>query len=266
MSGNALSLVGVSAGYDRSTVLHDVNLTIPRGGAVALLGPNGAGKTTLLRVASGLLLPMAGSIELSGNDVTDLPPHKRRQAGLCLVPEGRGVFPNLTVRENLVVQVPRADRKAALDRVLNIFPDLSRKLGQLAGSMSGGQQQMLALARCHLRSSEVVLVDEASMGLAPLVVDEVYDALNAMRKEGCALLVVEQFVDRALALADVVYALGHGTTECLGAPDKIDREELMNRYLGGSEPSSTSTSRQSSPNNTSRNLQDVIAHHKGVQE
>lgn len=228
----ALSLANVSAGYSRSTVLRDVTLEVPAGGVVALLGPNGAGKTTLLRVAAGLLRPSAGSVEVGGEDVTRQAPYKRRRAGLCLIPEERGVFPNLTVRENLLVQVRASQRKEAMDRVLEAFPDLSDRLRQVAGSMSGGQQQMLALARCYLAESSVVLVDEASMGLAPIVVDRVYEALDAMRRNGCALLIVEQFVDRALALADVVYVLAHGDATCLGAPDDIDRAQMMDHYLG----------------------------------
>lgn len=239
----ALSLTGINAGYGSTSVLHDVDLTVARGSAIALLGPNGAGKTTLLRVASGLLRPSAGAVHLDGRDVTRWQPFKRRQAGLCLVPEGRGIFPNLTVRDNLHVQVARSRRRAAVDQALVRFPDLSSRLGQLAGSMSGGQQQMLALARCYLRNSDVVLIDEASMGLAPIAVDEVYLALSGLRDDGTALLIVEQFVDRALALADDVYVLAHGTTEYLGTPSQVDRDELMSRYLGATAGPATDQSR-----------------------
>jgi branched-chain amino acid transport system ATP-binding protein len=243
-----LDIVGVSAGFGRSVVLRDVDLVVPSGGVVALLGPNGAGKTTLLRVASGLLRPSAGSVRLGDRDVTGWKPYKRRRAGLCLVPEGRGVFPNLSVRDNLYVQVRRAERRAAVDRALATFPDLARLVGRLAGSLSGGQQQMLALARCYLRSSDIVLVDEASMGLAPLVVDEVYSALDAMRRAGRALLLVEQYVDRALALADVVYVLSHGTAVRLGAPSEIDRTDLMHRYLGATDLTDLTTPSGMPPN------------------
>lgn len=227
----ALAVRGLSASYGRGVVLRDVDLDVPAGGVVALLGPNGAGKTTLMRVAAGLLQPATGSVHLGHRNVTRWAPFKRRRSGLCLVPEGRGIFPNLSVRENLLVQVRGPERRAALDRVLTSFPDLASRLGQTAGSMSGGQQQMLALARCYLRESAVVLVDEASMGLAPLVVDEVYEALDQMRRDGCALLIVEQYVDRVLALADVVYVLEHGSAVRLGAPSDIDRDDLMDRYL-----------------------------------
>jgi branched-chain amino acid transport system ATP-binding protein len=231
----ALGLVGVDASYGRTAVLRGVDLDVPRSGVAALLGPNGAGKTTLLKVASGLLRPTAGLVRLGTRDVTGLPPYRRRRAGLCLVPEGRGVFPNLTVRDNLHVQVTRRERRVAVEQALGHFPDLAKRLDQLAGSMSGGQQQMLALARCYLRDSAIVLVDEASMGLAPLVVDELYAALASLRDDGTALLIVEQYVDRALALADVVYVLDHGVAVRLGEPSRIDRDELMSRYLGASE-------------------------------
>ncbi|MEO6472457.1 MAG: ABC transporter ATP-binding protein [Aeromicrobium sp.] len=234
-SNSALNLIGVDAGYGRTAVLRGVNLVVPQSGVVALLGPNGAGKTTLLKVASGLLSPTSGQVRLGEQDVTDLRPYRRRRAGLCLVPEGRGVFPNLTVRDNLHVQVLPRERRAAMERVLSHFPDLAGRLGQLAGSMSGGQQQMLALARCYLRNSSVVLVDEASMGLAPRVVDQLYAALAALRDAGTALLIVEQYVDRALTIADVVYVLDRGIAVRLGEPSKIDRDDLMSRYLGASE-------------------------------
>lgn len=228
----ALELRGVTAAYEGTTVLRDVDLQVRSGEVCALLGPNGAGKTTAMRVAAGLVRPRSGSVLIHGEDVTRLPSHRRRRRGLCLVPEGRGVFPSLTVRENLAVQLPRRGGREALDRTLEAFPILADRLAQRAGTMSGGQQQMLALARCYLRESSVILVDEVSMGLAPLVVDEMFEALAALRAAGCALVIVEQYVDRALALADHVVVLSRGSVVLAATPDDIDRDQLMERYLG----------------------------------
>jgi branched-chain amino acid transport system ATP-binding protein len=231
-TANALELQGVTAGYGRSTVLRDVNLDVPAGSIVALLGPNGAGKTTLLRVAAGLLRQTSGSVVVSGEAVTRRQPHERSRAGLCLIPEGRGVFPNLTVRENLLLQVPPWEKDRSVDRALDAFPILGERLGQLAGRMSGGQQQMLALSRCFLAKPTVVLLDEVSMGLAPRIIDQIFDALRRLAGNGVALLLVEQYVSRALAMADTVYLLGRGTVGFSGSPAGLDEDELMRRYTG----------------------------------
>jgi branched-chain amino acid transport system ATP-binding protein len=228
-----LKLQGISAGYGRTTVLRDVDLTVPAGKVVALLGPNGAGKTTLLRAASGLLRVGAGDVYLSGNQVTREPAHVRAKAGLCLVPEGRGIFPTLTVRENLRLQLPPwrkdgGDYQPALDA----FPILSERLGQRAGSLSGGQQQMLALSRCFLSGAKIVLLDEVSMGLAPRIIDEIFDALVTLSKNGVALVLVEQYVNRALSIADHVYLLGRGRITFSGPPTELDEAELIRRYVG----------------------------------
>jgi branched-chain amino acid transport system ATP-binding protein len=232
----ALELHHVAAGYGRTTVLHDIQLSISPGTVAALLGPNGAGKTTLLRVASGLLRPRSGLVKIAGADVTRLAPFKRRQAGLCMIPEGRGVFRALTVRENLLIQVKRSEQAAAFERALAAFPALEKRMSQAARSLSGGEQQMLALARCYLADSSVILVDEVSMGLAPIMVDRVFETLGALRGSGVSLLLVEQYVDRALELADVVYVLNQGQLHYAGTPDEVDREELMRRYLGNDGP------------------------------
>jgi branched-chain amino acid transport system ATP-binding protein len=206
---------------------------VPSGTAVALLGPNGAGKTTLLRVAAGLLSAGAGEIRLAGELVTNRRAFQRARQGLCLVPEGRGVFPNLTVRENLELQVPPWIRSGGIEPALEAFPVLAQRLRQSAGSMSGGQQQMLALARCFLADPKVALLDEVSMGLAPRVIDEIFAALATLRDRGVALVLVEQYVSRALQVADHVYLLGRGQIEFSGAPDELDEDELVRRYIGG---------------------------------
>ena len=230
-----LELGGITAGYGRTTVLREVDLTVAAGSVVALLGPNGAGKTTLLRVASGLLPSSRGEVRLLGEEVTRQPAHQRARGGLCLVPEGRGIFPNLSVRENLTLQVPPWERNSGYDAALEAFPILKDRLGQTAGSMSGGQQQMLALSRCFLSDPKVVLLDEVSMGLAPRIIDEIFDALGSIVKSGVAILLVEQYVTRALHLADHVYLLRRGQVEFSGLPSKLDEDELLRLYIGGEE-------------------------------
>jgi branched-chain amino acid transport system ATP-binding protein len=228
----ALELVGVTAGYDRATVLRDVSLTVPAGKIVALLGPNGAGKTTLLRTATGLLRPSSGTIRINGANMTRSAPNRRTRAGLCLVPEGRGVFRSLTVRENLRMQIPKWSKDVSVDGVLDVFPILRERLGQTAGTMSGGQQQMLALARSYLANPRVVLLDEVSMGLAPKVVDEIFEAIGQLAATGAALLLVEQYVNRALKLADLVVLLDRGTVAFNGAPSDLDQDDVLRGYLG----------------------------------
>ena len=234
-----LELRGVTAGYGRTKVLREIDLTVAAGSVVALLGPNGAGKTTLLRVASGLLSPACGEVRLLGDDVTRGRAHQRARRGLCLVPEGRGIFPNLSVRENLTLQIPPWRRKAGYETALEAFPVLKARLGQTAGSLSGGQQQMLALSRCFLAEPKVVLLDEVSMGLAPRVIDEIFDALVNIVKSGVAVLLVEQYVTRALHLADHVYLLGRGQVDFSGPPSQLDEDELLRLYIGGDEPAKT---------------------------
>lgn len=228
----ALRMAGVDAGYGGTQVLQAVDLEVMPGSVVALLGPNGAGKTTLLKVASGLLPPRAGRISVAGRDVTSWRPARRARAGLCLIPEGRGVFPALSVRENLRLLLSARARRSAVDEALDVFPALRDRQGQRAGSLSGGQQQMLALARAWLADPDVVLLDEVSMGLAPLVVDEIFEALGRLRDTGAALLLVEQYVDRALAMADVVYLLDRGRVTFTGPATDLDRDAVLQSYLG----------------------------------
>jgi len=228
----ALELTSVTAGYGRTVVLRDVDLAVAPGTVAALLGANGAGKTTLLRAASGLVRPVSGAIRVAGDDVTRRAAHERTRAGLCLVPEGRGVFASLTVRENLLLQIPPWVKQRSLDPALEAFPILRERLGQRAGTMSGGEQQMLALSRCFLAQPTLVLLDEVSMGLAPRVVDEIFAALATLAAGGVALLLVEQYVSRALEMADHVALLNRGQIVFTGTPQDLDHEELMRRYAG----------------------------------
>jgi branched-chain amino acid transport system ATP-binding protein len=226
-----LELRGIEAGYGGHTVLRDVSLTVEAGTVVAVLGPNGAGKTTLLRVASGLLRPSAGTVVLDGEDVTRARPYARARRGLCHIPEGRGIYPTLTVRENLVLHSRKGEEAAALDRATSAFPVLGEKLRQPAGQLSGGQQQMLSLVRAYLASPKLVLVDEASMGLAPVVVDQIFTFLAGIAAAGTALLLVEQYVSRALALAGRVYLLSKGGVVFSGTPAEIG-DDIFAHYLG----------------------------------
>jgi branched-chain amino acid transport system ATP-binding protein len=230
-----LRVSSITAGYGRSTVLRDISIDIPPGRIVALLGPNGAGKTTLLRVVAGLLRPAAGSVWLNGTEVTKSAPHQRAKAGVCLIPEGRGIFRNLTVRENLRMQVlpgAKGAQKDGLEQVLSTFPVLRDRLGQTAGTMSGGQQQLLALARCYLTSPRVVLLDEVSMGLAPKVVDEIFAAIVTLASGGAALVLVEQYVGRALELASSAVLLDRGTVAYAGPTRDLDEAAVLRGYLG----------------------------------
>jgi branched-chain amino acid transport system ATP-binding protein len=232
-NGHALELRNVTAGYRGTTVLRGVNITVPKASVVALLGPNGAGKTTALRVASGLLRPSGGEVLLDEVDVTRAAPFVRARRGLCLIPEGRGVFRNLTVRDNLRLKVPPGQPfDEAVDKALHAFPVLGERMDQLAGRMSGGQQQMLALARAFVTQPSVVVVDEVSMGLAPRLVDDIFVALRQLAASGASLLVVEQYVNQALEIADAVAVLEKGEIIFSGPAKDIDGATLVGRYLG----------------------------------
>ncbi len=225
-------LRNVSAGYGGNTVLRDVTLCVPDGSVVALLGANGAGKTTLLRVASGLLRPTLGSMHIDGRDVTGWRPHKLVGQGVCHVPEGLGIFPNLTVRDNLRMQIQKGSEEEQLAKAVAVFPSLGRRIGALAGTMSGGEQQMLALARAYLQNPRLALLDEVSMGLAPVVVDEIFEFLRLLASQGSSLLLVEQYVTRALEVADYVYLLNRGEVRFVGEPTELDASEIFQEYVG----------------------------------
>jgi len=227
-----LEVAGLTAGYGDTTVLRDVSLSAVAGSVVALLGPNGAGKTTFLRVISGLVKPVAGRVVFDGVDVTGASATQMAQRGLCHVPEGRGIFPSLTVRENLALFAPRGRVKASLDRAASAFPIVGQRLGQPAGSLSGGEQQMLAIVRAYIANPRLVLVDEASMGLAPLVVEQLFGFLAQLSSHGTTLVVVEQYVSQALDLADSVYLLANGSIAFSGGADELSGAEIFQRYLG----------------------------------
>jgi branched-chain amino acid transport system ATP-binding protein len=229
-----LELRNITAGYDTGLVLRNVSLRVPASSVVALLGANGAGKTTLLRVASGQLPPVNGQVRLDGRDMTGRRSEKLARRGMCHVPEGRGIFPSMSVEENIRLQAPPGvDRRRAVAQATQAFPRLGERLKQRAGTMSGGEQQMLALARAYVCKPKVVLLDEVSMGLAPKVVDEIFAHLRELARTGISLLVVEQYVTRALELADYVYILDRGRLSYVGEPEEINDDTIAHSYLGG---------------------------------
>jgi branched-chain amino acid transport system ATP-binding protein len=228
-----LELRNVTAGYGESLALRDVSLTVPSGKVVALLGPNGAGKTTLLSVGSALLQPRSGQVLLDGRDTAGIRPERLAKQGLCHIQEGRSVFPGMTVADNLrMFAPPGSGATAAIDRATSAFPRLGERLQQLAGTMSGGEQQMLALARAYAQQAPLVMLDEVSMGLAPILVDEIFEFLHRLAAEGHSLLVVEQYVAKALAIADIVYVLVRGRIVFAGEPSELEASDVAAQYLG----------------------------------
>ncbi|MGH9036773.1 MAG: ABC transporter ATP-binding protein [Acidimicrobiia bacterium] len=226
-------LEGVTAGYGESTVLRDADLYVPRGSTVAVLGSNGAGKSTILRVASGLLPLTRGRVHLGDHELTGAGANAFVRAGVCHVPEGRAIFPSLTVVDNLRVFGRLRGGAEGIERAMEAFPRLGQRYRQLAGTMSGGEQQMLALARVYVQRPEVVLLDEVSMGLAPKLVDEIFDYLHQLVAAGVTLVIVEQFVSKALAVADYVYLLLKGRVAFSGEPGELDSVDVFEEYIGG---------------------------------
>ena len=240
-----LELRGVRAGYGHVDALLGLDLSVAPGEVYALLGPNGAGKTTTLAVASGQIAPHAGSVRLAGRDVTGASADAIARVGVCLVPEGRGVFPNLTVADNLRMSTFTGTPFATVcERAFHHFPRLAERAKQVAGTLSGGEQQMLSLARALATDPALMLVDELSMGLAPLVVSELYAHVRAIADTGVTIVLVEQFGNDILEVADRAGIMLHGRIQHDGRPADIG-ERLAAAYLGeqiaGTEPSPPST-------------------------
>jgi branched-chain amino acid transport system ATP-binding protein len=214
MTTPVLALDDVSAGYGPFHAVFGVSLAVEPGEAVAVLGANGVGKTTVARLASGLVVPTEGTVEVDGADFTGAPPHRFARAGIAHAPEGRSVFATLTVEENLRLSFRRSKGRrgvpAALDQAFAQFPALGRRRRQVAGTLSGGEQRMLSLARVLVEAPALLVADELSLGLAPIVVDELYAELSRLRSEGTALLIIEQHIPHALVLCDRVVLLEHG--------------------------------------------------------
>lgn len=227
-----LEVRDLRAAYGRIEVLHGVDLELPAGRVLALLGPNGAGKSTLLKVIGGLLPATGGCVHLAGRHVNGSPPFELARIGLTTIPEGRGVFPRLTVRENLrMASYTGSDVAVIEDRAFTRFPRLGERRDQLAGTMSGGEQQMLALARGLATDPAVLILDELSMGLAPLVVSELYELVASVAADGVSILVVEQFARTVLGVADQAAIMANGRVTALGTPSEIEAN-LSSAYLG----------------------------------
>ncbi|HEV2550497.1 MAG TPA: ABC transporter ATP-binding protein [Stellaceae bacterium] len=232
-----LALSGVSAGYGAVPAITGVSLSVGEGEAVGLLGANGAGKSTTLRAISGLVRPSAGRITFLGADITELAPYKITALGIAHVPEGRQVFPELTVKENLeigaYIPAAKAERHRSLDLVFTIFPVLAERRQQLAGTMSGGEQQMLAVGRGLMLKPRLLMLDEPSLGLAPVITDVTFAKIEEIRAMGTAILLVEQNVSRALSLVDRAYVLESGRIIMEGTSAELaNNKQVQAAYLG----------------------------------
>jgi branched-chain amino acid transport system ATP-binding protein len=233
-----LQLRNVDAGYGSFQALFDISLEVNAGEAVAVIGPNGAGKTTLMRVISGLIRPTRGTIAMEGTDVVATPAHLIVGLGIAHVPENRRLFPQLTVEENLKVgayiKSARARFQERRDHVFELFPRLKQRRHQLAGTMSGGEQQMCAIGRALMSGPRILLLDEPSAGLAPLVVQQVFDLVRRIRQEGLTVLIVEQNVAQVLRVVDRAYVLETGRVAAEGASAALAADPAIRRsYLGG---------------------------------
>jgi branched-chain amino acid transport system ATP-binding protein len=229
-----LELRDVEAGYGPIDVLFGLDLPVPEGRITAILGPNGAGKTTALKTAVGLMTPRRGSVLLRGEEIGGLPPRAIARRRVCLIPEGRGIFPSLTVRENLVLQsqARKGVKVAAIEEIAYArFPRLGERRRQVAGTLSGGEQQMLALSRALTTDPDVILIDEISMGLAPNLVEELFGVVVAMARDGRTVVLVEQLAEFTLEIADYVAVMSQGKVAALGQPDDV-RDLLEEIYLG----------------------------------
>jgi branched-chain amino acid transport system ATP-binding protein len=231
-----LRLQGVEARYGRFVALSGISLIVPEGSVVALLGPNGAGKTTMLRTISGMLPPAEGRITFDGKRIEGKADYKIARMGLAHIPEGRGIFPGLTVRENLMMaSYHTGDGNGSLGRVYELFPVLQQRKGQTAGTLSGGEQQMLSLARAIMVNPRLLMIDELSLGLAPRLVSQHFDSVQSIREAGTTILLVEQYVRHALRLADIVVILHKGRMQFIGEPGELEHDEkLVESYLGTS--------------------------------
>jgi branched-chain amino acid transport system ATP-binding protein len=231
-----LSIADLVAGYGLLDVLHGVSIEIAEGEVVAVIGPNGAGKSTLLRTISGLVNARSGAIRYDGGEIGGLAASEIPRLGLVHVPEARHVFGQLTVEQNLVVgatAAPGGSRKDALAEVYDLFPMLGQKARELAGGLSGGQQQMLAIGRALMARPSMIMLDEPSLGLAPLVVEQMYEALDGLRRTGLTILLVEQDVYMALDFASRAYVLENGGIALAGASDALRHDDHVRRsYLG----------------------------------
>jgi len=237
-----LTIKNLSAGYGKVQVLHGISIEVPKGQVVTLIGSNGAGKTTTMRAVSGMIAPTGGEIHLNGERIDGKEPFHIARRGLAHSPEGRRVFATMTVADNLTLGAfprltgarPKGDVAADLEKAMELFPRLKERRLQLAGTLSGGEQQMLAMARAVMLNPEVVLLDEPSMGLAPILVDEVFRIIGRLKSQGVTMLLVEQFAAAALAVADYGYVLENGRIAVHGNASRLrDDPAVRAAYLGG---------------------------------
>ena len=237
-----LTIHNLHAGYGKVQVLHGLSIEVPRGKVVTLIGSNGAGKTTTMRAISGMIAPTAGEITLNGRRIDGLESFRIAKLGLAHSPEGRRVFATMTVLDNLTLGAfprltgsrPRGDVAADLERAMDLFPRLKERRTQQAGTLSGGEQQMLAMARAVMLNPEVILLDEPSMGLAPILVAEVFRIIERLKAEGVTMLLVEQFAAAALGVADYGYVLENGRISVHGPAEQLRVDPAVKAaYLGG---------------------------------
>jgi branched-chain amino acid transport system ATP-binding protein len=229
-----LAVQGLDAGYGKLAILHDVSLAVEAGEILTVVGSNGAGKTTLLRALNGLIKPTAGTVTLDGVDITGRPTERMAAQGLMHVPENRLCFPSLTVRDNLALGAWSRGGKGDLDAVLELFPRLQPRLGQAAGTLSGGEQQMVSIGRGLMASPKAIMLDEPSIGLAPKVVAEIMKVLTELRGRGLAVLLVEQNVRASFGIADRAVVMQRGRVVLEGTPaELVELPEVRNAYLGG---------------------------------
>lgn len=239
-----LKIDGIHAGYGCTEVLHGVALEVPKGRVVSLIGSNGAGKSTTMRAITGMIKPRSGAVMLNGIDITGMESYQIARRGLAHAPEGRRVFPTLSVADNLLLgsfprltgSRPRGDVKADLERALDLFPRLKERRNQLSGTLSGGEQQMLSMARAVMLDPQVILLDEPSMGLAPLLVEEVFRIIGQLKRDGVTMLLVEQFAAAALEVSDYGYVLESGRIKVHGPALRLHNDPAVQAaYLGGTQ-------------------------------
>ena len=224
----------LDAGYGKLAILHGVSLEVSEGEIVTVVGSNGAGKTTLLRALNGIIRPTSGTVTLDGKDITGRPTERMAALGITHVPENRLCFPSLTVRDNLMLGAWSKGGKGDLDAVLELFPRLKPRLGQAAGTLSGGEQQMVAIGRGLMASPKAIMLDEPSIGLAPKVVAEIMKVLTQLRERGLAVLLVEQNVRASFGIADRAVVMQRGRVVLEGTPaELVELPEVRNAYLGG---------------------------------
>jgi branched-chain amino acid transport system ATP-binding protein len=233
-----LSVSRLESGYGKIRVLHGVDVTVAAGEVVALLGPNGAGKTTMLRALSGLLPVNAGTVRFNGRDFSRITPREAARAGLVHVIEGHRVFTQLSVADNLLLagyDVPRGERASRVEEALSFFPEIAEKRNERGGALSGGQQQMLTVAQGLVRRPRLLMLDEPSAGLSPVLVDRVLNVIGQLKKQGTAVLLVEQLLEKALAAADRVYALVQGNIALAATTGESDLPKRLERAYFGHE-------------------------------